>query len=162
LPASRTSAALSWPRWKKPIAARATPGMAQNPALVLHPLHDITRATPNNRLIPWLIEGFRRCATRKRYVDQSARHFIAEHERGNSSNAHACLVRKYRVVNHEPENPGALAQLGTTPDGTPALLNRQFLEPTFASSRLHRTAFLRRFQWRPKGIMPGVAGSRPS
>jgi nickel-dependent lactate racemase len=63
------------------------------------------------------------------------------------------------VRNHEPENPAALVQLGTTRDGTPALLNRfcveadvrivtGFIEPHFFAG----------FSGGPKGIMPGVAG----
>jgi nickel-dependent lactate racemase len=68
-------------------------------------------------------------------------------------------VRKYRVLNHEPENPDALVQLGATRDGAPALLNRHaveadvrivtgFIEPHFFAG----------FSGGVKGIMPGVAG----
>src|SRR6266702_2998071 len=69
------------------------------------------------------------------------------------------VVRKYRVLNHEPEDPAALAQVGTTSDGTPALLNRHFLE---ARARIV-TGFIEPhlfagFSGGPKGIMPGVAG----
>ena len=35
------------------------------------------------------------------------------------------------MLNHEPENPEALVQVGTTADGTPALLNRQIVEVDF-------------------------------
>src|SRR5207247_9432296 len=38
------------------------------------------------------------------------------------------VVANYRVLNHEPENAGALVQLGTTRDGTPALINRHLVE----------------------------------
>ena len=70
-------------------------------------------------------------------------------------------MANYRVVNHEPENEAALVQLGTTRDGTPALINRHcveadvriitgFIEPHFFAG----------FSGGPKGIMPGVAGLR--
>jgi nickel-dependent lactate racemase len=69
------------------------------------------------------------------------------------------VVQNYRVVNHEPENPAALVQLGTTRDGTPALINKQvvdadvrivtgFIEPHFFAG----------FSGGIKGIVPGVAG----
>jgi len=69
------------------------------------------------------------------------------------------VVQNYRVMNHEPENPDALVQLGTTRDGTPALINRHaveadvrivtgFIEPHFFAG----------FSGGIKGIVPGVAG----
>jgi nickel-dependent lactate racemase len=62
-------------------------------------------------------------------------------------------------LNHEPENPDALVQLGAINDGTPALINRHaveadvrivtgFIEPHFFAG----------FSGGVKGIMPGVAG----
>jgi len=38
------------------------------------------------------------------------------------------VVGCYRVVNHECESESDLVQLGTTRDGTPALLNRHAIE----------------------------------
>jgi nickel-dependent lactate racemase len=69
------------------------------------------------------------------------------------------VVRDYRVLNHEPENPSALAQFGTTRDGTPALINRHMAE---ADVRI-TTGFIEPhsfagFSGGPKGIMPGFAG----
>jgi nickel-dependent lactate racemase len=69
------------------------------------------------------------------------------------------VVKNYRVVNHEPENPEALVQLGTTRDGTPTLVNKLaveadvrivtgFIEPHFFAG----------FSGGIKGIVPGVAG----
>lgn len=119
---------------------------------------DITRATPNDRIIPWLLEH------------------LSAHPRGNITllnqlgthrpNTQAeleklltpAVVRDYRVVNHEPENPAAMKQFGTTRDGTPALINKHlaeadvriitgFIEPHFFAG----------FSGGPKGIMPGCA-----
>jgi nickel-dependent lactate racemase len=69
------------------------------------------------------------------------------------------VTRKYHVLNHDPESGDDLIPLGTTADGTPALLNRHlvnadvriitgFIEPHFFAG----------FSGGPKGIMPGVAG----
>lgn len=120
---------------------------------------DITRATPNERLIPWLLE----------YLEEVPREQITllnalgTHRPNTTAELERLLtpevVRRYRVVNHEPENPEALAQVGVTSDGTPALLNRHlvdadvrivtgFIEPHFFAG----------FSGGPKGIMPGVAG----
>src|SRR4029453_4557029 len=69
------------------------------------------------------------------------------------------VVRRYRCLNHEPENRRVLEQLGITRHGAPALINRQlvaadvriitgFIEPHFFAG----------FSGGPKGIMPPVAG----
>jgi nickel-dependent lactate racemase len=69
------------------------------------------------------------------------------------------VVARYRVVNHECEKESDLVQVGTTRDGTPAMLNRHaveadvrivtgFIEPHFFAG----------FSGGPKGLMPGVAG----
>ncbi len=132
----------------------------------IHPSHrlcilftDITRATPNERLIPWLL------------------HHLKDHPRENITllnqlgthrpNTHEELcqmltpeiVRNYRVINHNCEDPNSLLQLGHTRDGTPALIHKLaiqadlrivtgFIEPHFFAG----------FSGGPKGIMPGVAG----
>jgi lactate racemase len=120
---------------------------------------DITRATPNHRLIPWLLE-YLAFVPREQItlLNQTGTH---------RPNTRAKLeqmltpevVANYRVVNHECEKEEDLVQLGTTHTGAPALLNRHaveadvrivtgFIEPHFFAG----------FSGGPKGLMPGVAG----
>lgn len=120
---------------------------------------DLTRATPNERLIPWLLE----------YLDGVPREQIlllnqlGTHRPNTQSELERLLtpevVRNYRVINHEPENPAALKQFGTMHDGTPALINRHlaeadvriitgFIEPHFFAG----------FSGGIKGIIPGCGG----
>lgn len=120
---------------------------------------DITRATPNERLIPWLLDYLkdvpREHITLLNQLGTHRPNTTAELERMLTPE----VVRYYRVVNHEPENPAALVQLGTTRDGTPALLNKHaveadvrivtgFIEPHFFAG----------FSGGIKGLVPGVAG----
>jgi nickel-dependent lactate racemase len=120
---------------------------------------DITRATPNERLIPWLLEYLRDVPREQiTLLNQLGTHrpnTTAELERMLTP----AVFRNYRVVNHEPENPDALVQLGTLRDGTPALLNKRaveadvrivtgFIEPHFFAG----------FSGGIKGLVPGVAG----
>src|SRR2546425_2385230 len=123
---------------------------------------DITRATPNERLIPWLLEYLVPLCGMPRgkitLLNQVGTH------RGNTraeleQMLTPAVVRDYRVLNHEPENPAALVDVGRTRDGTPALLNRHCVE---AEVRIV-TGFIEPhlfagFSGGPKGIMPGVAG----
>ena len=120
---------------------------------------DITRATPNDRLIPWLLE-YLKDVPRKQItlVNQLGTHrpnTKAELEKMLTSE----VVANYRVINHEPENEKALVQFGTMRDGTPALINRHvaeadvriitgFIEPHFFAG----------FSGGIKGIIPGTGG----
>ncbi len=120
---------------------------------------DITRATPNERIIPWLLE----------YLSEFPRENITllnqlgTHRPNTKAELEKLLtpevVRDYRVINHEPENHAALKEFGTTRDGTPALINKTlaeadvriitgFIEPHFFAG----------FSGGIKGIMPGCAG----
>ncbi|MBI2924930.1 MAG: nickel-dependent lactate racemase [Verrucomicrobia bacterium] len=120
---------------------------------------DLTRATPNHRLIPWLLEHLR---------DVPRENITLLNQLGtHRPNTHAELeklltpevVARYRVVNHEPENPAALVQFGTTRDGTPALLNRHLVEADVRIvTGFIEPHFFAGFSGGPKGIMPGVAG----
>lgn len=120
---------------------------------------DITRATPNHRLIPWLLEYLQFVPRAQITLLNS----LGTHRPNTPAELEKLLTpevcRSYRVLNHEPETPDALVQLGTTSDGTPALLHRElvqadvriitgFIEPHFFAG----------FSGGPKGIMPGVAG----
>jgi nickel-dependent lactate racemase len=120
---------------------------------------DSTRATPNERLIPWLLEYLHDVPREQvLLVNQLGTHrpnTTAELERMLTP----AVMDRFRVINHEPENPEALVQIGTTGDGTPALINRHvaeadvrivtgFIEPHFFAG----------FSGGVKGLVPGVAG----
>jgi nickel-dependent lactate racemase len=119
---------------------------------------DITRATPNDRIIPWLLEHLeghpRENITLLNQLGTHRPNTQAELEKLLTP----AVVKNYRVINHEPENESAMIQFGVTHDGTPALINRHlaeadvriitgFIEPHFFAG----------FSGGPKGIMPGCA-----
>jgi lactate racemase len=120
---------------------------------------DLTRATPNDRLIPWLLEHLK---------DFPRQNLALLNQLGtHRPNARAELekmltpqvVANYRVLNHEPENPEALVQVGTMRDGTPALLNRYVVEADVRIvTGFIEPHFFAGFSGGPKGIIPGCAG----
>ncbi len=120
---------------------------------------DITRATPNDRIIPWLLEHLADLPPKNiTLLNQTGTHRLntqTELEKMLTPK----VVANYRAVNHDCENEADLVQLGETRDGTPALLNRHAVE---ADLRII-TGFIEPhlfagFSGGPKGIMPGVAG----
>jgi nickel-dependent lactate racemase len=119
---------------------------------------DITRATPNDRIIPWLLEYLnfhpRENITLLNQLGTHRPNTEAELEKMLTPE----VVRNYRVINHEPENEEMMRQFGVMHDGTPALINKHlanadvrivtgFIEPHFFAG----------FSGGPKGIMPGCA-----
>ena len=142
-----------------PIAARPLRDWVQPGSRVCIVFTDITRATPNERLIPCLLD----CLADVPREDITLLNAVGTHRANTRAELEQMLtpsvVQNYRVLNHEAENASALVALGTTRDGTPALLNRHFagadvrivtgfIEPHFFAG----------FSGGPKGIMPGVAG----
>jgi len=119
---------------------------------------DITRATPNDRIIPWLLEHLGGPNDNITLLNQ-----LGTHRPNTKVELETMLtpevVANYRVLNHEPENPDALVQVGTTADGTPALLNRHIVEADLRIiTGFIEPHFFAGFSGGVKGIMPGCAG----
>jgi nickel-dependent lactate racemase len=122
---------------------------------------DITRATPNERIIPWLLDYLRGCGVRRDQI--TLLNALGTHRPNTVEELSKMLtpevVRDYRVLNHEPENPAALVSVGLTAGGAPALLNRHLVEADFRIvTGFIEPHFFAGFSGGPKGIMPGVAG----
>ncbi len=120
---------------------------------------DITRATPNHRLIPWLLEYLSGCVEAGNITLLNA---LGTHRPNTRAELEQMLtpavVADYRVLNHEPENADAHVQVGVTRDGTPALLNRHLVEADVRIiTGFIEPHFFAGFSGGPKGIMPGVA-----
>jgi nickel-dependent lactate racemase len=147
---------------EKPIAARPLRDLVSAQSKICILFTDITRATPNDRIIPWLLEHLDGVVPRENITLLNQ---LGTHRPNTKAELEKMLTREvvanYRLLNHEPENDDALVQVGVMRDGTPALLNRHalaadlrivtgFIEPHFFAG----------FSGGIKGIMPGVAGLR--
>ena len=144
---------------EKPIESKPLKELIRPTDKVCIGFTDITRATPNERLIPWLLEHLahlpRENITLLNALGTHRPNTKAELEKLLSP----AVVRDYRVLNHEPENPAAMAQFGTTRDGTPALINRHMAEADVRiTTGFIEPHFFAGFSGGPKGIMPGLAG----
>ena len=122
---------------------------------------DITRPTPNDRLIPWLLEYLLEAGANDDAI--TLLNSTGTHRPNTREELEVMLTRpvveRFRVLNHECEKTSELVQFGTTKTGARALINRAlvdaeiriitgFIEPHFFAG----------FSGGPKGIMPGVAG----
>jgi nickel-dependent lactate racemase len=119
---------------------------------------DITRATPNHRLIPWLLQHLalvpRENITLLNQLGTHRPNTRAELEKMLTPE----VVRDYLVLNHEPENRAAHVQLGAMRDGTPALINRHVVEADVRIvTGFIEPHFFAGFSGGIKGICPGTA-----
>lgn len=146
---------------ERPVGARPLREWWQRGRGVCMVFTDITRATPNERLIPWLIAELENYGVSKEVI--TLLNSTGTHRGNTPEELDAMLTpaiaRNYRVINHDCHAMADCVQFGTTRDGAPALINRWlvdaglriitgFIEPHFFAG----------FSGGPKGIMPGVAG----
>jgi len=121
---------------------------------------DITRPTPNDRLIPWLLKYLESAGARP--DDITLLNGLGTHRPNTIEELENMLtplvVKHYRCVNHEPENDAAHVQFGTTRTGAPALINRHLAEADLRIiTGFIEPHFFAGFSGGPKGIMPGAA-----
>jgi nickel-dependent lactate racemase len=91
---------------------------------------DITRSSPDHLLVPALLAELDAAGVRDEDVTLLCG--IGMHRPSTPSEKVAKLgeriVRRYRVIDSEPQNPAALVDLGVTPGGVPVQLHRATVE----------------------------------
>jgi nickel-dependent lactate racemase len=147
--------ALEQPIGTPPLRQLIQPGQK-----ILISFTDLTRATPNDRLIPWLLQHLAEMSVPRESI--TLLNQLGTHRPNTRAELEQMLtpevVRDYRVLNHEPENPEAHVQLGTTRDGTPALINRHVVEADVRIiTGFIEPHFFAGFSGGIKGICPGTA-----
>lgn len=144
---------------RDPIHAPALRELVASTDRVVIVTSDVTRATPNERLIPWLLDemghvppaqitvivgtGSHRTTTQEELVQM----FGAE------------TLARVRVIDHDAHDPQQVAHIGTTSRGARAFLNKEYL----AADKRIVVGFIEPhlyagFSGGAKGVMPGVAG----
>lgn len=144
----------------EPIAARPLRQQITGETRITIVHTDITRPTPNDRLIPWLLAYLESAGARRENI--TLLNGLGTHR----PNTHAeleqmltpAVVANYRCLNHEPENHDACLPFGVTRTGAPALINRHLVEADVRIiTGFIEPHFFAGFSGGPKGIMPGVA-----
>ncbi len=122
-------------------------------------ISDITRPTPNERMVPWLLEelafvprgqfvilngtGSHRANTREELI-----RMLGEE-----------IVESVEIVNHDAFAPETLTQVGMLASGAPVWLNKRYLEADFRIvTGFIEPHFFAGFSGGAKGIIPGLAG----
>ena len=122
-------------------------------------ISDITRPTPNHKLVPWLLEelphvpienvtilnglGTHRDQTREEFIEM-----LGEK-----------VVNTVRIVNHHCHEKSELSHVGTSRFGCEVYLNKDYVEADFRIvTGFIEPHFFAGFSGGPKGTMPGIAG----
>ena len=149
--------ALRQPIGSPALAAKVRPG---DKVVIAH--SDITRATPNNRILPVLLAELEEAGVARQGI--TLLNALGTHRRQTESELGVMLgddiVSRYRCIQHDAYDDANLVSLGQTSLGHPVRLNRHFVE---ADARILtgfiEPHFFAGFSGGPKGVLPALAGA---
>ena len=155
--ASAIREALRHPIGSPPLALLVKPG---DKVVVSHT--DITRATPNSRILPILLDELESVGIAS--SDITLLNAIGTHRRQTSGELRQMLgdrvVDHYRCVQHDGNGDAGLISMGRTSFGHPVRVNRLFVESDVRIlTGFIEPHFFAGFSGGPKGVMPALAGS---
>ena len=155
--AAAIRAALAAPIHSAPLAERVKPG---DRVVIAH--SDITRATPNLRILPVLLAELEAAGVRRE--DITLLNALGTHRQQTPAELRAMLgdfvVDHYRCLQHDAYDDGSLVSLGHTTFGHPVRLNRLLLEADFKIlTGFIEPHFFAGFSGGPKGMLPALAGA---
>ena len=149
--------ALRHPIGCAPLRERLRPGMT---VVIVHT--DITRATPNDRLLPIILDELAAGGVRRENI--TLLNALGTHRPQTEAELRGMLgpeiVDRYRCVQHDAFDEAGLVSIGTTRHGHPLKVSKTllaadlkiltgFIEPHFFAG----------YSGGPKAILPGLAGS---
>ncbi len=147
--------ALAAPIGTAPLAEKLKP--SDSVAIVFS---DITRPMPSDRVLPVLLQEIERVVPHEQIVliNGTGTH-VANTRDELIGMLGREIVERYRVINHDAFDSDSLVDLGVTPQGHRALVNRTYYEADFRIV----TGFIEPhifagFSGGPKAVLPAVAG----
>ncbi len=154
--AAALRAALRNPIASPPLAAKVKPG---DKVVICH--SDITRATPNERIMPVLVAELEAAGIRRE--DITLLNALGTHRPQTPAELRAMLgdqiVDNYRCLQHNAFDDANLISLGTTSFGNPVRVNRLLVESDVKIlTGFIEPHFFAGFSGGPKGVLPALAG----
>jgi nickel-dependent lactate racemase len=122
-------------------------------------ISDITRPTPNHKLVPWLLDELQH-VPRENFVIING---VGSHRANNREELIAMLgeeiVRTVRIENHDAFAPDKLIRVGRNSYGSDVFFNKTYVESDFKIvTGFIEPHFFAGFSGGPKGIQPGISG----
>jgi nickel-dependent lactate racemase len=149
--------ALRHPIGSPPLASLVKPG---DKVVIVHT--DITRATPNDRLLPVLLAELEGIGVSR--LDITLLNGLGTHRRQSQNELREMLgdhiVEHYRCLQHDCNDDENLVSLGETSLGHPVRINRYYLESDVRIlTGFIEPHFFAGFSGGPKAILPSLAGT---
>ena len=149
--------ALRRPIESPPLAAKVKPG---DTVVIVH--SDITRPTPNDRMLPPLLAELEGAGIRRE--DITLLNALGTHRPQTEAELRGMLgdaiVDNYRCLQHDAFNDDILEPLGTTSRGNPVRVNRHYLHADVRIlTGFIEPHFFAGFSGGPKGVLPALAGA---
>jgi nickel-dependent lactate racemase len=144
---------------RAPIGTPPLREMVQSTDKVAIVISDITRPTPNHKLVPWLLKELSHVPLEQFVIingtgthrDQTREEFVQM--------LGSWVVDHVRVINHHCHRKDELTKVGESRFGCDIYLNREYVEADFRiATGFIEPHFFAGFSGGPKGIMPGIAG----
>lgn len=147
---------------RAPIASPPLAELAQRGDRVVIVHTDITRATPNERILPPLLAELERAGVRR--GDITLLNGLGTHRKQTDRELRAMLgdavVDNYRCVQHDCFDDAGLLSLGETSRGHPVRINRDYMEADVRIlTGFIEPHFFAGFSGGPKAILPSLAGA---
>lgn len=122
-------------------------------------ISDVTRPTPNHKLVPWILEELSH-VPRERFIIFNG---VGSHRANTREELISMLGRQVvetvRIENHDAFDDGKLVSVGRNSYGSEVWLNRQYVDCSFKIvTGFIEPHFFAGFSGGPKGINPALAG----
>lgn len=149
--------ALRSPIGSRPLRELVKPG---DRVVIVHT--DITRATPNERILPPLLEELESAGVAR--GDITLLNALGTHRPQTDEELRTMLgarvVARYRCLQHDANDDANLVHVGTTRFGHDVRINRHFVEAdaTILTGFIE-PHFFAGFSGGPKGVLPSIAGA---
>jgi len=149
--------ALRQPIDSPPLARMANPG---DKVVIVHT--DITRATPNDRILPPLLEELESAGVKREHI--TLLNALGTHRPQTKKEMKqmlgADIVKNYRCLQHDANEDADLIPLGVTHFGHRVRINRHFVEADVRIlTGFIEPHFFAGFSGGPKGVLPSIAGA---
>lgn len=146
--------ALRQPHGTLPLKSMVTP--EDTVAIVIS---DMTRPTPNHKLVPWLLEELSHVPKENIVVINGLGSHRANTKQELIQMLGQEVVDTVRVINHNAFEPNELVLVGKNSYGSDVYLNKTYVNCTFKIvTGFIEPHFFAGFSGGPKGICPGIAG----
>ena len=144
---------------REPIGTKPLREMVKPADKVAIVISDITRPTPNHKLVPWLLEELD-FVPKENFVIING---LGSHRANTREELCQMLgeevVNTIKIENHDAFNPEKLVHVGKNTYGSEVYLNKTYVETTFKiATGFIEPHFFAGFSGGPKSINPGVAG----